>query len=41
MRRHRYRMTERTNNADAARGFARNKVRVVFRFRTPVSVEVN
>jgi hypothetical protein len=41
MRRRRCRIIERINNADAGRGFARNKVAVVFRFRTPVSVEVN
>ena len=41
MRRRRYRVIERTNNVDAGRGFAQNKVRVVFRFRPPVSVEVN
>jgi hypothetical protein len=38
-RQQRYRMTERTNNADAARDFARNKVGVVFRSLTSVSVE--
>lgn len=32
-------MTERTNNADAARDFVRNKVGVVFRSSTSVSVE--
>ena len=36
MRQQRYRMTERTNNADAARDFGRNKVEVVFRSRTSV-----
>ena len=41
MRRRRYRVIERNNSADAGLGFARNKVRVVFRFRTSVSVEVN
>jgi len=41
MRRRRYRIIEHINNADLVRGFARNKVRVVIKFRIPVSVEVN
>ena len=40
MRRHRYRVTERTNNADAARDFARSKVEVVFSSRISVSVDI-
>ena len=40
-RRRRYRFIERTNSPDAGLGFAPNKVRVVFRLGTSVSVEVN
>ena len=40
MRRRKYRI-EGNNNADAGLGFDRNKVRVLFRLRTPVSAEVN
>ena len=40
MRQPRHRI-ERTNSAGVGPGFARNKVRVMFRFGTPVSVEVN
>src|SRR5437867_4398854 len=39
MRRRRYRLIERTNNAGAGLGFARRKVGAVFRFRTSVSVD--
>ena len=41
MRRRRYRYIERTQSPSASLGFAGNKVRVVFRFETSVSVEVN
>jgi len=42
-RRHRcrYRIERNNNSAGAGLGFARNKVRVVSRFRTSVSVEFN